>query len=97
MQHYRDKKVLVLGMGVSGKAAAQLLLNCGALVWAIDQNARLLEHDPEIETLRKQGLNPLWEALPADPVGFSLVVLSPGVPQTHPVCVWAKKMNIRVS
>lgn len=120
MEYYRGKKVLVLGLGISGKAAVQLLLDSGASVWAVDENAVLLEHDPEIEALRRKGLNPLLyrndlesqelslkpksrfrehsgiDALLTEPVDFSLVILSPGIPQTHPVCTWAVKKGIPV-
>ena len=74
---YQDKKVAVFGLGKSGLSAVRALVTGGAmvLVWDDEPNRRLaakklgaLAAEPSIE---------LWN-------GISALVLSPGVPFTHP-------------
>jgi len=67
------KKVLVIGLGVSGKSAAAFCAARGAQVLACDERADVCVSGlpPEVELRRG--------ALP-DPAAFDLVVPSPGVP-----------------
>jgi len=67
------KKVLVIGLGVSGKSAAAFCAARGAQVLACDERADVCASGlpPEVELRRG--------ALP-DPAAFDLVVPSPGVP-----------------
>jgi UDP-N-acetylmuramoylalanine--D-glutamate ligase len=74
-------KVLVLGYGISGKASAALLRSRGDDVVAADKK-------PEVGVLLDRA------DLPLD--GFTQVVLSPGIPRTHPIAVRAMAMGIEV-
>jgi len=75
-------KALVLGLGKSGRAAAQLLRHRGVEVLAVDENPAL-----EVEALQALGvrvrLGPLpprfWE-------GAEVAILSPGWPPGAPAC-----------
>ncbi len=78
-------KTLVIGLGVSGRAAVQLLLSQGRDVVAIDRNKQVIE-----------GVDVFL-----DEPGFSLdgvdqVILSSGVRPTHPLCVRAREHGIEV-
>jgi UDP-N-acetylmuramoylalanine--D-glutamate ligase len=75
MLELAGKRVLVLGLGLSGRSAAAFCAGRGARVLAVDERAELpppaLPAGVEVQ---------LGGALP-DPGGFDLVVPSPGVPE----------------
>lgn len=68
------KKALVIGFGLSGKAAAKFLVAHGYEVLTVDK-------DP-----KKKGDHPFkTEDEEIDVKGFDLAILSPGIPYTHPL------------
>jgi UDP-N-acetylmuramoylalanine--D-glutamate ligase len=86
-----DKQhVLVLGMGVSGKAATRFLLKQGYRVTGFDDKAEKLQHDPQIKQFIAEGFH-LISSQPTEPYDWLLV--SPGVPPSHPVYAAAKKAH----
>src|SRR5690606_17612083 len=75
-------KVLIVGLGVSGRSAASFLLRKGWRVAAVDRKAETLQLEGvEIELDRKD--------FPIE--GFDLVVVSPGIPPAHPIVQKAKR------
>ncbi len=90
------KEVLVLGLGVSGKAAAELALFRGARVTVIDEN-----ESPSLQKradgLRQRGaevyLNGHLKTLPGRP---DLLVVSPGVRSSHRLVREAREEGIEV-
>jgi UDP-N-acetylmuramoylalanine--D-glutamate ligase len=78
-----NKKVLVIGLGLSGRAAVKFLLTKQAQVYAVDQNKELINKHSEIEELIKQGLVALHDKELDHAKGFDLVIVSPGVPKTN--------------
>ena len=90
-----NKRVLVIGLGLSGAAAAELALSRGAKVTAIDS--------AENESLRRQaadfrtrGVEVVLSATGLPAGQFDLAVLSPGVPLDHPIVVAVKAQKIRL-
>lgn len=79
-------KALVIGVGVSGKAAISFLLRRGYRVVAVDRQLRGEYEGISIQQDDK-------EIFPFD---FSLVVLSPGVVGSHILCEQARKMGVSV-
>lgn len=83
---YRDSitqttmKILVIGYGVSGKSAAALLKEQGHDVVVVDKKA---------DGFPKDSADFLLD-------GFSQVILSPGIPQTHPIVQKAFSLGIEV-
>jgi UDP-N-acetylmuramoylalanine--D-glutamate ligase len=73
------KKVLVVGMGMSGRSAAHFLIAHEAIVHGVDRHAHLLENHPEIRELMKAGLTVQLEKDCREISPFDLIVLSPGV------------------
>jgi len=73
-------KILVIGYGISGKSAAALLKAQGHEVVVVDKKSDHLPRDSEDFPL----------------VGFSQVILSPGIPLTHPLVQKALRMGIEV-
>lgn len=76
-------QVLVLGFGISGKAAAAFLRSRGAAVTILDKRAEEFE-----------GVFLDRADFPLD--GFSQVILSPGIPPTHPIVQRALASGIEV-
>jgi UDP-N-acetylmuramoylalanine--D-glutamate ligase len=76
-------QVLVLGFGISGKAAAAFLKSRGLAVLILDRKA-----DPS------EGVLPDRADFPLE--GFSQVILSPGIPRTHPIVQRALASGIEV-
>jgi len=74
-------KVLVIGYGVSGKAAAAFLRSQGHLVSVVD---------------KKSGEGVLSDSADFPLEGFEQVILSPGIPQTHPLVQKALELKIEV-
>ncbi len=81
-----EKKALVIGLGISGRAASEFLLSLGYLVTATDQK----KLDPI------KGIDVVEESTLFSLVGFTLVIASPGVPSTHPLLKEAADKGIEV-
>ena len=80
-QTFRNKKVAVFGLARSGTATIEALRRGGAEVFAWDDSA------PAVETARGAGL-PISNLHQLDFKGLDALVLSPGVPLTHPEPHW---------
>jgi UDP-N-acetylmuramoylalanine--D-glutamate ligase len=79
-------KILIIGAGISGKAAAMFLLKKGEDVTVVDRNLAGVELDC-----------PLYaDTHIFDPFDFDLVVVSPGVSPDHPLYALARKKGIEV-
>lgn len=83
-------RVLVLGLGVSGRAASGYLLDKGAAVVGVDKSPR------DLKDLEKRGLEVRRESEPVDVSGFDLVVTSPGIAPSHPWLAAARKAGLEV-
>jgi UDP-N-acetylmuramoylalanine--D-glutamate ligase len=92
-ESYLGKKVLVLGLGVSGRSAAYFLIQQGASVWGVDRNLALLEQNSEIIALKQSGLVTQSEEQ-AQVTNFDFLVVSPGIPPIHPLYVAAQQAGI---
>lgn len=84
-------QVLVYGLGLSGRAAARLLVERGATVLAVDDKAVEVNGDlaGKVELLPGGGS----QALPA---GLDAVVVSPGVPLDRPILEEARRQGVPV-
>jgi UDP-N-acetylmuramoylalanine--D-glutamate ligase len=92
----QGRKVLVVGMARSGVAAARMLREMGVLVRISDQKTGT-ELGEQLDELRLEGIE--WRlGEPAEGLleGMDLVVISPGVPVTHPAVEKAKELGIPV-
>lgn len=84
MHALRDKSVLVLGLGSSGRAACRLLLARGARVAAVD-GADTPALRQEAAALSAQGVRVELGATAAPAMPLDLAVVSPGVPPSSPL------------
>lgn len=80
---WKKKNVLVIGLGISGQAAATLLLKAGAQVFGIDDHKNPHTVNPEI--------HPYTRSSKPD-----LVVLSPGIPLNHPLVQELRNANVPI-
>lgn len=90
------KKVLVVGLGVSGVAAVKLLLNKGAVVKVSDalDNAKIRI---SAEIFAKKGVEiELGKNSAEFAKGSELIVTSPGVNSNNEILLWAKKNEVPV-
>jgi UDP-N-acetylmuramoylalanine--D-glutamate ligase len=85
----RFERVLVYGLGLSGRAAARLLLSRGAAVLAVD--------DKPVEPGDLAGRIELLAAGTAElPASMDAVVVSPGVPPDRPLLAEARRRGVPV-
>ncbi|MDD6539645.1 MAG: Mur ligase family protein, partial [Firmicutes bacterium] len=80
MNDIKDKRVLVVGMGRSGEAAARALHDGGARV-AVQDSKTEDEMNPQLLSfLKTAGCDLYLGRTPDDMTQFDMLVLSPGVP-----------------
>lgn len=92
------KKVsIVLGLGISGTAAAEFLLKQKALVLGIDGNRSLLESSDEIRRLQSLGLFLQHDSDPIDWTQVDKLVVSPGISPKHPIYSGAKESGVPIT
>lgn len=91
MNERKLEKILVIGLGVTGKAAAAFLLRKGFSVIGVDKKEIQLQDFPELKGLEigsESDLNLLDDV--------AQVILSPGIPSHHPLVVKAHQNKIEV-
>lgn len=86
------RRTIVIGLGLSGRAAAGLLLKQNEEVWGVDRDAALLETHAEIIALREKGLRTFVEGEPFAFCKTDRIVLSPGIPPAH--CLLREALQI---
>lgn len=92
----KEKHVLVLGLGLSGQAAVQFLLNRKASVVGVDQNIDIANSNPQVAELCRRGMKFFSEDQCVDIRDFDFLVVSPGVPSHHPIYMEAKELGKEV-
>jgi UDP-N-acetylmuramoylalanine--D-glutamate ligase len=90
-----NKNVLIVGLGLSGVAAAELLLGRGATVAALDSADSETLRD-QAARLRTCGAHVELGAKSLPLRRFDFAVLSPGVPLNHPLVVEMRAKNIPI-
>ena len=89
------KKVTVLGLGISGEAAAELLLRRGAVVTVLDDMTGDDLNDRS-DRLRLIGATVILGSNAGLPAGAELLVASPGIPLSHRLVRSAREEHITV-
>ncbi|MGX7419481.1 UDP-N-acetylmuramoyl-L-alanine--D-glutamate ligase [Carnobacterium gallinarum] len=93
---YENKKILVLGLALSGVNAAKLLHELGALVTVNDYKS--FEENPEAQELLESGIRVVTGGHPVDLLDedFELVVKNPGIMYNNPIVKRAIEKGIPV-
>lgn len=93
----KEQKVLVVGTGISGIGAANLLVKQGAKVILYDQNEKLKEEEVRAKLQEGMEADIVIGALPEElRKSISLLVISPGVPIDSPLAEACKADGIPV-
>ncbi|MBA7591701.1 UDP-N-acetylmuramoylalanine--D-glutamate ligase [subsurface metagenome] len=92
----KGKKVLVLGMGVSGVAAAHLLKDEKAIVTIAEiENSK--DKGAETKKLSQEGMEVVLGSHPLSLLeGKQLIIISPGIPLTIPLLQKARLRGIPI-
>lgn len=90
-------RVLVVGFSVSGRAASELLLVQGKEVLAVDQKAKAMRAELEVESLCARGVALIEEGEKIAWEEVEQVVLSPGVSLEHMCVKEAQARGIEVA
>lgn len=85
---FSGKRVMVIGLGISGRAAARLLAAHGADLLMTDLRADLSRSDLPKGEVHLGAEDPAWLA------GVNLIVASPGVPPTSKLMIAARQQRI---
>src|SRR5690349_3666624 len=94
----RTKKILVVGMGMSGCAAARFLIKQGFEVCAFDDRFSSMTppYSEELMRLRQAGVKLLLNLEKVNIREYDQVVVSPGVPQTHSLYQQARLAQVEL-
>lgn len=94
---YKNKNILILGLGKSGFAVAKLLLKLGARLTLNDKKD--LKGNDQAAELEKLGVKIISGYHPTEifnQENFDYLVKNPGIPYENPMVVAAQKKNISV-
>ncbi len=80
----KDKKVLIVGMGKSGVAAAEAMVKLGAEVSVQDSKTEDKMDQQLMAFLKENSVKCYLACVPEDMSAFDMLILSPGVPPTLP-------------
>lgn len=81
------KRALVIGLKISGKGAVRLLCL---------HNYEVIGADRDLSNCCHLGIPLIVDTSPLPDLPFKLIVLSPGIPTNHPLCLEAKQRGIEV-
>jgi len=93
--NYRNGKVLVIGLGLSGRASALLLRRLGISTYAFDDSTSD-ELRKVASELDRQGVKVFLGRNSLDVIDFDFAVLSPGVPTTSDIVLRLKSAGVPV-
>jgi UDP-N-acetylmuramoylalanine--D-glutamate ligase len=91
-----QKKILIIGLGVSGRSCAAFLLQQGFSLVAVDRKIESLKLDPKIKVLIDLGLEVQSDSSPLAWESFSQIIVSPGVDPSHPIVQKGGQLGIEV-
>jgi UDP-N-acetylmuramoylalanine--D-glutamate ligase len=98
--NYKGKKVAVFGLGVSGVSAVRLLVREGAHVWAVNEGrpAQWKNFSPISALINTDRLVAQEDVSSKHGIFTQVdeIILSPGIPRTHPLLVSAIAKGIPV-
>ncbi|NLY87607.1 MAG: UDP-N-acetylmuramoyl-L-alanine--D-glutamate ligase [Clostridiales bacterium] len=92
----KDKKILVVGLGKSGKAATEVLNELGANVVVQDSATKEKIDDKFLKYLENNNIQGFYGTVPDELTSYDIIVLSPGVPTDLDFICEAKKAGVEV-
>ena len=97
IETYKNKNILVLGLGKSGFAVSELLLKLGAKLTLNDKAD--LDQNPHAQELKKLGVRVIGGQHPIDLLSkehFDYLVKNPGIPYDNPMVKEAIKLDLPI-
>ena len=92
---FDDRKIFIFGMARSGYECAKLLSKYTNQILVVDGKVEVENHTKELEKLNVQVvISQTPEEILDD--SYDFVIKNPGIIQTHPCVLKAKKLNIPV-
>lgn len=96
IENIRNKKILIVGLGKSGIAAAQAMIRLEAQV-SIQDSKKEENIDPQLVTfLKGKGVTCYFDRVPHDFSEFDMMILSPGVSPELPFITEAKNEGVEI-
>ena len=94
---FENLRCLVVGTGVSGRGAAKLLLSIGAVVILFDENENVDTDSIRADFGKDERIRVIKGNLPYEVKNsIDLVVLSPGVPLSNPLCQYFSEKDTEI-
>ncbi len=95
---FENKKILILGFGRSGSAAAEFLIKRNNTVILNDSKPEETHNPEQIANLKKLGVEFVFGSSPENLLDdtFDYFIKNPGVPIDHPYVLKAKELGIEV-
>lgn len=90
-------KTLVLGLGVSGRAAAEFLLEQNNSVLGVDSDRELLNTNEELGDLETKGLHYQYDSDFLNWDEIAQLVVSPGISPKHPIYQGALERDVPIT
>ena len=91
-----NKKFLIFGMSKSGYSATECLLNLGAECFIYDEDDKK-EYSKDLSSLLEKGAKQVFKQNVYKTLDIcDVLVISPGIPINHDVCLYTKKVGKRI-
>jgi UDP-N-acetylmuramoylalanine--D-glutamate ligase len=95
-EYFKNKKIIVVGLGRSGFSCANLLYELGAKIWVSDNKESELTIANAAKLKAKKIEIELGRHSPEFIKGKDLLILSPGVPASALPVIWAKEFKVPI-
>lgn len=96
LNNMKNKKVLIVGLGESGKAAAQAMIRLEAEVY-IQDSKKEDQVDPQLAAFFKnKGVTCYFNQIPPDMGEFDMLIVSPGVSPELPFIIEAQEKGAEI-
>lgn len=96
LNNMKNKKVLIVGLGESGKAAAQAMIRLEAEVY-IQDSKKEDQVDPQLTAFFKgKGVTCYFNQIPPDMGEFDMLIVSPGVSPELPFIIEAQEKGAEI-
>lgn len=92
----KDKKILIVGMGNSGKAACEAMVELGADVYVQDSKTEDNVDPQLLAFLKEKNVTCCFGKVPEDMSVFDMVIMSPGVPLSLGFIQEAKEKGVEI-
>ena len=97
LNNLKGKKILIVGLGKSGTATVQAMLDMGAVV-SVQDSRKENEFDANfLYYLREKGVTCYFDRLPGDMGEFDMMILSPGVSPELPFVQEGRDKGVEIT